>query len=111
MGKVQQRLGSIPLFDSLAADQLKKLTGAAAHRTIRAREVLYEQGNPAPTCFAVLDGNLRFSVVLGKQKATSGLASANDLFGLEALQSRATRQETASAPGGAARAARRGSGQ
>lgn len=99
MGKVQQRLGSIPLFDSLAADQLKRLTGAAAHRTVRAREVLYEQGNPAPTCFAVLDGNLRFSVVLGKQKATSGLASANDLFGLEALQSRATRQETAIAGG------------
>ncbi|MDZ7840552.1 MAG: Crp/Fnr family transcriptional regulator [Gammaproteobacteria bacterium] len=99
MGKVQQRLGSIPLFDSLAADQLEKLTRAAARRSIRAREVLYEQGDRAPSCFAVLDGTMRFSVLLGKQKATSGLASANDLFGLEALQSGGTRQETAIAGG------------
>lgn len=94
-----KRLGSVPLFDTLAADQLEKLAGVAAYRTIRSREVLYEQGEPALSCFAVLDGTLRFSVTLGKQKATSGLAAANDMFGLESLQDRGKRQETAIAGG------------
>lgn len=90
-----ERFRGIPLFDALSADQLDELTGAAARRTIRPREILYEQDEPAMSCFLVLSGTLRFNIRLGKQKATSDVACGNDLFGLEALQSDASRQESA----------------
>lgn len=92
-----ERLREIPCFDTLADDQLEELAGAAASRDMRSREILYEQGAPARSCFVVLAGTLRFSVQLGKQKATSGLAAANDVFGLEALESDAEMRETATA--------------
>lgn len=85
----------IPLFDALSAGQLDELTGAAVRRAVRPREVLYEQDEPAESCFLMLSGTLRFNIRLGKQKATSGVVSGNDLFGLESLQSDASRQETA----------------
>jgi CRP-like cAMP-binding protein len=103
------RLREIPLFDALSADQLDRLAGAAAIHTVRSRETLYEQGDPARSCFAILAGTLRFSVRLGKQKATSGLASADDLFGLESLQPNGRRPETAIA-GATAEVAEIGSG-
>jgi CRP-like cAMP-binding protein len=92
---VLQRLRNIPFFDTLPADQLARLAEAAAVRAIRAREVLYEQNDPAHSCFAILSGTLRFSVRLGRQQATSGLASAHDVFGLESLQLQARRPDTA----------------
>lgn len=90
-----ERFRGIPLFDALSADQLDELIGAASRRAVRPREVLYEQGEPAKSCFLILSGMLRFTIRLGKQKATSGVAFGNDLFGLESLQSAANRQETA----------------
>jgi len=98
-GTVPEQLRGIPLFKALPADQLDRLAGAATRRTSRSREVVYEQGDPASSCFVVLGGTLRFRVRLGKQTATSGLAYANDVFGLESLQSNAKRQETAIAGG------------
>lgn len=89
----------IPIFEALSTDQLEKLAGTATRRSIRSREVLYEQDDPAMSSFVVLTGTLRFSVRLGRQKATSGLASANDIFGLESLQSDAKRRDAAVAGG------------
>lgn len=90
-----QRLRNIPFFDALSADQLAKLAEAAAVRALRPREILYEQDDPAHSCFAILSGTLRFSVRLGRQQATSGLASTHDVFGLESLQLQARRLDTA----------------
>lgn len=93
------QIRSVPLFEALAGDQLDKLAGMCVRRTMRSRETLYEEGDPARSCFVVLAGTLRFSVNLGRQKATSGLASAHDAFGLEALQDGRTRPETVTAGG------------
>lgn len=94
-----ERLRNIPLFDALSASQLEKLAGAAGSRTIRSREILYEQGDPAQSCFVVLVGTLRFTITLRKRNATSGLATTNDIFGLECLQRGSMRLETAIAGG------------
>lgn len=98
-GTLPEQLRGIPLFEALSAEQLDRLAGEATRRSVRARDVVYEQGDPATSCFVVLAGTFRFSVRLGKQQATSGLASANDLFGLESLRDDGTRQETAIAGG------------
>lgn len=97
--KMLARLQDIPLFKALSPAQLEKLAGAGRHRAVRAREVLYQQDEPASSCFVVLGGAMRFSVALGIRQATSALAFTNDLFGLESLQARATRRETAVAGG------------
>lgn len=97
--KLLERLREIALFDTLSAAQLEKLAGESGHRAVRSREILYQQDEPALSCFAVLGGTMRFSVTLGKQKATSGLAFTNDVFGLESLRNHGKRQETAVAGG------------
>lgn len=98
-GTLLERLRSIPVFDALSAVQLEKLAGAAGHRSVRSREVLYEQGDPAASCFVALAGTLRFTIMLRKRNATSGLATTNDVFGLECLQRGGMRRETAIAGG------------
>jgi CRP/FNR family transcriptional regulator len=95
MGTVIEGLRELPLFEELPEGQLENLGREAVRRSLRPREVLYEQGAEASSCFLVLDGTVRMSVQLGRQAATSGLAYANDIVGLEALLNRAPRQETA----------------
>lgn len=94
-----QRLRNLTIFDALTADQLAKLAESAAVRAIRARETLYEQNDPARSCFAILSGTLRFSVRLGRRQATSGLASVHEIFGLESIQRQGRRPDTAIAGG------------
>lgn len=94
-----KRIRTIAIFETLSAGQLRRLASGAAPRRMRSRETLYEQDDPAGACFAVLAGTLRFSVRLGKQTATSGLAFANDIFGLESLRRDGRRPETAVAGG------------
>lgn len=93
------QLRKIPICNALPAGQLRRLADQAVPRAMRSRETLYEQDEPAVSCFAVLAGTLRFSVRLGKQTATSGLMTVNDVFGLESLQRDGRRQETAIAGG------------
>jgi len=87
------------MFRDVALAQLEKLTAQSQVHALRPRQALYEQGERARSCFVVLSGTLRLRVRLGKQTATSGLAFANDIVGLEALMNDGCRQESAIAGG------------
>jgi CRP/FNR family transcriptional regulator len=90
------RLRDVPLFRSLASDQVAALA-AATLRHCQAHETVYEQEQAASTCFVVLAGTVQFTVMLGRQRAITGVAAADEPFGLEALGKRAARHETATA--------------
>lgn len=97
-----QRLGRIPVFRSLPADQLRKLTEFAAHRIVRPGDVLYRQGDPSSSCFVLLSGSVRLTVRLRGRNAIAGLAYGGELFGLESLRPRRKRPETTTATGATA---------
>lgn len=92
-----QRLQDVPLFRGLSAGGLKRLAQAAVKRDIRPREALYEEGDPAASCFVLLGGAVQFNVRLGRQRVIAGLAFENDVFGLESLRPRSTRPDSATA--------------
>lgn len=94
---LMQSLREIPLFRGLASERLKVLANSFVRREVRARDTLYEHGDPAAACFVLLAGTVQFSVRLGRQKVISGLAFPGEILGLEALQAGAVRPETATA--------------
>lgn len=91
------RLGDLPLFRSLPGNRLKALVESSHQRDLRPREIVYEQGAAAATCFVVLSGTVQLAVRLGRQRAIAGLAYAEDIFGLESLRDQAVRPDTATA--------------
>lgn len=94
-----RRLGQVPVFRSLTTEQLNSLSAGTRRVDATARQMLYAQGDSAPTCLVVLNGIVQFRMDLGANKATADLAAENDIFGLESLRKSARRQDTALAAG------------
>ena len=85
------------MFRGLSAGALNTLAQAAVKRDMRAREVLYEEGDSASSCFVLLAGTMQFNVRLGRQRVIASLAFENEVFGLESLRSPGTRPDSAMA--------------
>jgi len=92
-----QRLGKTSVFRNLPADQLKHLVASSGRIAVQPRQVIYEQGQDAGSSYVVLQGGVQFSVSIGRRHATAGLCFDHEVFGLEALQPRSRRAETAKA--------------
>jgi len=92
-----QRLGKLSVFRNLPVEQLKNLATSAGRVAVQPRQVIYEQGDDANSSFIILRGGVQFSVSMGRRHATADLRFDDDIFGLEALQTKAKRPETAKA--------------
>ncbi len=78
-------LGSHPAFNHLAADDFDALAYAFVPRTLRAGEVLFEEGAAATEVAIVLSGELDMERERGARTVTFGRTGPGSLLGLVAI--------------------------
>ncbi|HSB61757.1 MAG TPA: cyclic nucleotide-binding domain-containing protein, partial [Vicinamibacteria bacterium] len=94
--ELEDKLGllkSTPLFSPLPETALRGLIASSRERRLRHGEVVFEEGDPGPSMYVVLSGQ----VVVSKQGKRIALGGPGDCFGEMALVESKERSATLSA--------------
>jgi CRP-like cAMP-binding protein len=88
-------LYALELFAGLDGSDERKLAGAMVERTLAPGAVLFAQGDPAESCFVVLEGEITVEIAVdGHRREQVSVLGRGDLFGEVALLDRGARSAT-----------------
>lgn len=90
-------LADIPLFESLAPDDLAALAAKLEERRYDAGQVVFHQGEAGATMYLIQEGSIEISVGSGKTKVVLATLFAGHYFGELSLLDGAPRSATATA--------------
>jgi uncharacterized membrane protein len=88
-------IGHLPLFESLAPDEVNALAGRLDERRVDAGAVVFRAGDPGDTLFVVHDGAIEISTGEGKQKTILASLYPGQFFGELSLFDGSPRSATA----------------
>ena len=90
-------LSHVPLFSELNSEQVRLLAFSAVHRELRVDEVLFREGDEAPSGFIVASGEIAMSHGEGRRKKVLATCEPGSLIGELALFISTRRPATATA--------------
>lgn len=92
-----QDIRKSPLFEGLSDDELQQLMDNAQPVSLRAGEVLMQQGDPGDTAYVVVSGEFEVHKQSGQSKIKIDIRNPGDVLGEMALLSQAPRSATVTA--------------
>ncbi len=92
-------LAQLELFRGLAPDELAPLAASARRRRLADGEVLFEQGRPARSMYAILSGHLVLRAARGEHSIIVQTLGPGEILGWSTLREEATSLTTGRAVG------------
>ncbi len=92
-------LARLELFRGLRPDQLAPLAAGARRRRLADGEVLFEQGRPARSMYAILSGHLALRAARGERSIIVQTLGPGEILGWSTLREEATSLTTGRAVG------------